>query len=122
MSDFALVQNRNKIDREITDHALSMLEIDHLGLDEMDRRILKTIIEHYDGGPVGVKTIAISIGEETDTLEEYYEPFLVQSGLLKRTPRGRVATRKAFEHVGLSNLYRPVREAESEDTDQKGLF
>jgi Holliday junction DNA helicase RuvB len=78
---------------------LKKLDIDALGLDDMDRRILRAIIEKYDGGPVGIKTLAISVGEEIDTLEEYYEPFLVQIGLLKRTPRGRVATRNAYEHL-----------------------
>lgn len=101
VSDFALVEGLKEIDLRITKHALDKLNIDSLGLDDMDRKILRTIIEHYEGGPVGVKTIAISIGEEIDTLEDYYEPFLVQTGLLKRTPRGREATRTAYEHLGI---------------------
>lgn len=99
VSDFSVVEGRDAIDMEITRYALEKLDIDHLGLDEMDRKILSTIIEKYDGGPVGIKTIAISVGEEIDTLEDFYEPFLVQSGLLNRTPRGRMATRIAYEHL-----------------------
>ncbi|MDA3899937.1 MAG: Holliday junction branch migration DNA helicase RuvB [Spirochaetes bacterium] len=101
VADFAVVKGKDCIDNEITIHALTQLEVDELGLDDMDRRILRTIIENYDGGPVGIKTIVISIGEELDTIEDYYEPFLVQSGLLKRTPRGRVVTKKAYKHLGL---------------------
>lgn len=104
VSDFATVDNRNIIDLEITQYALKKLEIDDLGLDDMDRKFISTIISKYNGGPVGIKTIAISIGEEMDTLEDYYEPFLVQLGLLKRTPRGRVATRSAYEHLGLKYI------------------
>lgn len=100
VADFAVVEKRVTIDLEITKFALDRLDIDVLGLDDMDRRILSVIIDKYDGGPVGVKTIAISVGEEIDTLEDFYEPFLVQSGLLNRTPRGRVATRGAYEHLG----------------------
>ncbi len=102
VSDFSIVLKKKKIDLEITRFALEKLDIDELGLDEMDRRILSVIIEKYGGGPVGLKTIAISVGEETDTLEDYYEPFLVQTGLLKRTPRGRMATESAFKHLGLN--------------------
>lgn len=102
VSDFSIVNKKEKIDLEITRFALEKLDIDELGLDEMDRRILSAIIDKYSGGPVGLKTIAISVGEETDTIEEYYEPFLVQTGLLKRTPRGRMATESAFRHLGLS--------------------
>lgn len=100
VADFAVVEKRPSIDLEITRFALDRLDIDVLGLDEMDRKILSAIIDKYDGGPVGVKTIAISVGEEIDTLEDFYEPFLVQSGLLNRTPRGRMATRGAYEHLG----------------------
>jgi Holliday junction DNA helicase RuvB len=105
VADFATVAGKKTISLEIARHALHQLDIDLLGLDEMDRRILSIIIDHYEGGPVGVKTIAISIGEESDTVEDYYEPFLVQSGLLKRTPRGRVATRRAYEHLQLGEKY-----------------
>jgi holliday junction DNA helicase RuvB len=99
VADFALVQGLNEIDIKITKYALEKLDIDEAGLDDMDRKILRTIIENYDGGPVGLKTIAISVGEETDTLEDFYEPFLVQTGLLKRTPRGREATKNAYDHL-----------------------
>ncbi|MCU0843419.1 MAG: Holliday junction branch migration DNA helicase RuvB [Spirochaetes bacterium] len=99
VADFAVVEKRDTIDLEITRFALDRLDIDVLGLDDMDRKILSVIIDKYDGGPVGVKTIAISVGEEIDTIEDFYEPFLVQSGLLNRTPRGRVATRSAYEHL-----------------------
>jgi Holliday junction DNA helicase RuvB len=101
VTDFATVDKREVVDLEITRYALKQLDIDDIGLDEMDRKILRAIIEKYDGGPVGVKTIAITVGEEIDTLEDFYEPFLVQVGLLNRTPRGRVATRLAYEHLGM---------------------
>ncbi len=102
--DFAIVDGHEKIDINITRHALEKLNIDNAGLDEMDRRILRVIIENYDGGPVGVKTIAISVGEEIDTLEDFYEPFLVQTGFIKRTPRGREVTRNAYDHLGIDYL------------------
>ncbi|TFH43411.1 MAG: Holliday junction branch migration DNA helicase RuvB [Chrysiogenales bacterium] len=102
ISDFATVKRVLKIDLDITRFALEKLEIDDLGLDEMDRKLISTIIGKYNGGPVGIKTIAISVGEEIDTIEDYYEPFLVQIGLLTRTPRGRVATRMAYRHLGLN--------------------
>ncbi|HPD79168.1 MAG TPA: Holliday junction branch migration DNA helicase RuvB [Spirochaetota bacterium] len=101
VADFSVVRKKDKIDLEITKYALEQLDIDEIGLDEMDRRILLSIIEKYNGGPVGLKTIAISVGEETDTIEDYYEPFLVQSGLLKRTSRGRMVTLNAYKHLGL---------------------
>jgi len=101
VADFSTVMKHKKIDLETTKYSLERLEIDELGLDEMDRRILTSIIEKYNGGPVGLKTIAISVGEETDTLEDYYEPFLVQIGLLKRTPRGRMVTANAYKHLGI---------------------
>lgn len=98
--DFAEVQGAGHVDRQAADSALRQLEIDALGLDVMDRRILSTIIEKFDGGPVGLETIAASVGEARDTLEDVYEPFLLQQGLLQRTPRGRIATARAFEHLG----------------------
>ncbi len=101
VTDFAVVKGKGKIDLDTARFALEKLDIDRLGLDEMDRTILSAIITKYNGGPVGVKTIAISVGEEIDTLEDFYEPFLVQAGLLKRTPRGRVATRMAYDHLGI---------------------
>jgi len=101
VADFTTVMKHDRIDLETTKYSLERLDIDELGLDEMDRKILSSIIEKYNGGPVGLKTIAISVGEETDTLEDYYEPFLVQSGLLKRTPRGRMVTSHAYKHLGI---------------------
>jgi Holliday junction DNA helicase RuvB len=101
VADFTTVMKHERIDLETTKYSLERLDIDELGLDEMDRRILAAIIEKYNGGPVGLKTIAISVGEETDTLEDYYEPFLVQIGLLKRTPRGRMVTAHAYKHLGI---------------------
>ena len=88
------------IDLPIVQKGLESLEIDHRGLDKMDRDILRTLIEKYAGGPVGSETIAISIGEAVDTLEDVYEPYLIQIGFIKRTPRGRVATEGAWEHLG----------------------
>lgn len=96
--DFAQVKGDGVIDQKVARHALQMLEVDERGLDEMDKRIIKTIIEKYSGGPVGINTIAVAVGEESDTIEEVYEPFLIQEGFIKRTPRGRVATRLAYEH------------------------
>ncbi|MGH2542975.1 MAG: Holliday junction DNA helicase RuvB C-terminal domain-containing protein, partial [Ardenticatenaceae bacterium] len=82
--------------------ALALLEIDELGLDEIDRRVLDAIITKFDGGPVGLETIAAAISEESDTIMDVYEPYLLQLGFLDRTPRGRIATRRAYEHLGLS--------------------
>ncbi len=98
--DFAQVRAAGKITPEVADEALRMLDVDEYGLDEMDGRVLKAIIEHYDGGPVGLNTLAVAVGEDVATLEEVYEPFLIQNGFLMRTPRGRVATGKAFRHFG----------------------
>jgi Holliday junction DNA helicase RuvB len=98
--DFAQVLNDGDIDLGITQHALKALNVDEHGLDDMDNRILVTIIEKFKGGPVGITTIATAVGEEPGTLEEVYEPFLIQEGFLKRTPRGREATYKAYEHLG----------------------
>ena len=86
----------------ITEHALRALNVDAYGLDEMDNRILSTIIDKFKGGPVGITTIATAVGEETGTLEEVYEPFLIQEGFIMRTPRGREATEKAYKHLGKS--------------------
>lgn len=97
--DFAQVLNNGEIDLEITQHALRALNVDEHGLDEMDNRILMTIIEKFKGGPVGIGTIATAVGEEAGTLEEVYEPFLIQEGFLQRTPRGREVTAKAYEHL-----------------------
>jgi Holliday junction DNA helicase RuvB len=99
--DFAEVLGSGAIDGKVVEIACERLEIDAAGFDEMDRRLLRIIIEDYDGGPVGVETLAAAIGEPRDTIEDVYEPFLLQQGFLGRTPRGRVATRKAYEHLGL---------------------
>ena len=99
--DFAQVVADNKITEEVAKLALDRLEVDELGLDQMDKRILLTIIEKYQGGPVGLNTIAVAVGEERDTIEEMYEPFLIQQGFLHRTPRGRVVTPLAYEHFGI---------------------
>ncbi len=99
--DVAQVKGTKIIDDDIVGKTLSMLGIDALGLDEMDRTILRTIINKFDGGPVGLSTLGASIGEEMDTLEEVYEPFLIQCGLLKRTPRGRQTTAGAYRHLGI---------------------
>ena len=96
--DFAQVKANGTIDKKVADQSLKMLEVDEKGLDEMDKRILQTIIEKYNGGPVGLNTIAVAVAEESETIEELYEPFLIQEGFLKRTPRGRVATQIAYEH------------------------
>jgi holliday junction DNA helicase RuvB len=98
--DFAQVLGDGKIDMAITEHALKALNVDEHGLDEMDNRILSTIIDKFKGGPVGITTIATAVGEETGTLEEVYEPFLIQEGFIMRTPRGREVTAKAYEHLG----------------------
>ena len=98
--DFAQVEGSGKIDRKIVDVACDRLGIDRAGLDEMDRRLLMILIEHYDGGPVGVETIAAALAEPRDTIEDVYEPYLLQQGYLGRTPRGRIATKKAYEHLG----------------------
>jgi len=107
--DFAQVLSNGVIDLGITQHALRALNVDEHGLDEMDNRILSTIIEKFKGGPVGITTIATAVGEETGTLEEVYEPFLIQEGFLMRTPRGREVTAKAYEHLGKK---RPGKEGE----------
>lgn len=99
--DFAQVKNGGAITPEITEEALGMMEIDESGLDSVDRKILEAIIEKFSGGPVGVSTLAAATGEEVDTIEELYEPYLMQSGLLKRTPRGRVATENAYRHLNI---------------------
>lgn len=97
--DYAIVRSKGVIDAETADSALKMLEIDEMGLDKLDRRILNTIIEYYRGGPVGLDTLAASIGEEKITIEDVYEPYLLQIGYLARTPRGRVVTELGYRHV-----------------------
>jgi len=101
--DYAQVRGAGKIDAATAKAALQMLEVDHYGFDEVDRRLLLTIIEKYQGGPVGVNTLAAALAEEPDAIEEIYEPFLIQIGFLDRTPRGRVATQLAYQHFGISS-------------------
>ncbi len=98
--DFAQVRGSGKIDIEITKYGLNALNIDQYGLDEMDNRILSAVIDKFNGGPVGLNTIATAVGEESGTIEEVYEPFLIKEGFLKRTPRGREATEHAYKHLG----------------------
>jgi Holliday junction DNA helicase RuvB len=102
--DFAQVYADGVITRAVADEALGRLEVDHLGLDSIDRRMLRSIIEFYGGGPVGLETLAATINEEAVTLEDVYEPYLLQQGFLTRTPRGRCVTRKAYEHLGIEYL------------------
>jgi Holliday junction DNA helicase RuvB len=110
--DFASVLGDGALDKQLVDEALTRLEVDDAGLDAMDRRLLRVVIEHYKGGPVGIDTLAAVLSEPRDTLEDVYEPFLLQQGFLARTARGRVVTDKAYEHIGLPL---PVR-------DQQRLF
>jgi Holliday junction DNA helicase RuvB len=109
--DFAQVKGAQVVTRDIAHAALELLEVDDAGFDKMDRMILLTIIEKFTGGPVGVETIAAAIGEEKSTVEDVYEPFLIQEGYLQRTPRGRLATRKAYRHFGIT---RPGGEGQGE--------
>lgn len=99
--DFAQIKYDGRITKEVTDFALDLLEVDKLGLDHIDRQIILTLINQFGGGPVGLDTLAVSIGEDSGTLEDVYEPYLVQNGLLVRTPRGRVASEMAYEHFGI---------------------
>ena len=107
--DFAQIYHDGVITRAAADHALSCLEVDRLGLDAIDRRMLTSIIENYNGGPVGLETLAATIGEEAVTLEDVYEPYLMQIGFLTRTPRGRCVTERAYAHL---HLEAPKREPE----------
>ena len=102
LRDFAQVQKKASVTLEIVDEGLQRMEIDGLGLEKLDREILRMIIERYGGGPVGAETLAISVGEAVDTLEDFYEPFLIQAGLIQRTPRGRMVTAAAYKHLGLT--------------------
>ncbi|NLF77784.1 MAG: Holliday junction branch migration DNA helicase RuvB, partial [Chloroflexi bacterium] len=108
--DYAEVRAEGAITGDVAAEALDLLEIDPLGLDDIDRRVLLTIIEKFEGGPVGLETIAASISEESDTIMDVYEPYLLQLGFIERTPRGRVATRLAYDHLGLNDS-RPPRQA-----------
>ena len=115
--DFAQVSGMNAINKEIASFALGRLEIDSLGLDNTDRKMLETIIKFYDGGPVGLETLAATVGEESITLEDVYEPYLLQIGFLNRTPRGRCVTRLAYEHLGI-----PYKNNKSDNTSQINIF
>lgn len=97
--DYAQMRANNHIDTKVVTHAIEMLDIDSKGLDAMDRKILEVMIDHYQGGPVGISTLAVAVGEETNTLEEVHEPYLILLGLIKRTPRGREATALAYQHL-----------------------
>lgn len=99
--DFAEVLEKDVIDQEVSNHALNQLQVDDSGLDQVDRKILTMMIELYDGGPLGLKTMAANIGEEQETIESVYEPYLLQLGFLMRTPRGRMVTQKGYEHLGI---------------------
>ena len=112
--DYSQVGGHRTITREVADQALTMLAVDRFGLDEMDRRILLTLIDRFQGGPIGIETLATAVCEEKNTLEDVYEPFLIQSGFLVRTPRGRMATQAAYEH-----FRRPMRKGHAR---QAGLF
>ncbi|MFL5579488.1 MAG: Holliday junction branch migration DNA helicase RuvB [Gemmatimonadaceae bacterium] len=114
--DFAQVKADGRITKDVAQQALQLLEVDQFGLDDMDARILKAIIEKFDGGPVGLNTIGAAVGEDPGTIEEVYEPFLVQNGFLQRTPRGRQATTLAYRHFGYTP---PPREAQ---VGQESLF
>ncbi len=107
--DFAQVKGDGRIDTNITKYALEAMNIDRHGLDEMDNRILSTIIEKYKGGPVGISTISTAVGEDAGTLEEVYEPFLIKEGYIKRTPRGRMATEMAYTHLGVKGKQNQAR-------------
>jgi len=102
--DFAVVSGKEVIDQELAHEALARMDVDPHGLDQMDRKILTCLVEQFDGGPVGVKTLAVACSEEVRTLEDIYEPYLIQCGLIKRTPRGRVATAKAYMHLKMMPL------------------
>lgn len=117
MRDFAEVMGKASISRDVVTEGLKRLEIDEMGLEHYDRAILHSIIENFGGGPVGAETLAISIGESLDTLEDYYEPYLIQCGFLQRTPKGRVVTDRAYTHLGLESALRNDKNA-----DERLLF
>ena len=103
--DFAVVDNKSVIDEDEAKTSLQKLSVDEYGLDNLDRRYLRLIIENYSGGPVGIETLSALLSEETDTIEDVIEPYLLQIGFLQRTPRGRIITEKAYKHLGLENLF-----------------
>lgn len=106
--DFAQVKADGNVSEDITDQALTMLDIDTQGLDDIDRKVLEVIIHKFKGGPVGLNTIAAATGEDMATIEDVYEPFLIQIGFLQRTPKGRVATENAYHHLGIDNQKPPT--------------
>lgn len=110
--DYSQVRSDGKLTRKVIEEALELLEIDRQGLDQMDRRIMTTIVEKFGGGPVGLRTLAIAIGEDDGTLEEVYEPFLIQEGFLNRTPSGRLLTPKGYQHLGLSPRGDAIQQAD----------
>ena len=110
--DFAEVQGNGNVTEEIAKTSLDALEVDKAGLDQMDRRILRVMIEKFSGGPVGVETLAVAVSEEIDTITDVYEPFLIQSGFMARTPRGRVVTEHAYKHLGLEKLMPPKKQGD----------
>ena len=116
--DFAQVRGDGSINRKVACRSLEMMEVDESGLDEMDLAILRTLVEKYDGRPVGINTLAVSVGEEPDTIEEVYEPFLIMRGFINRTPRGREATAAAYRHLGLN----PPEKRGGANGDQADLF
>lgn len=113
--DYAQIRADGRITKNIAQEALKMLDVDEMGLDEMDKKLLRTIIENYEGGPVGLKTLSMAISEDPGTIEEIYEPYLLQQGLLKRTPRGREVTKKAYKYLSL-------RPQDNSDSHQNILF
>jgi Holliday junction DNA helicase RuvB len=119
MRDFAQILGDGTITRKVVAAGLEKLEIDSLGLERYDREILASIINNYSGGPVGAETLAISVGEALETLEDYYEPYLIQAGLLQRTPRGRMVTDRAYTHLGLKKKEMPK---ENDDANERFLF
>jgi Holliday junction DNA helicase RuvB len=119
MRDFADVLGDGRVSKAIADSGLKRLKIDQAGLEHQDREILRNIIEHYRGGPVGAETLAISIGESVDTLEDFHEPYLIQQGFLMRTPRGRTVTHRAYQHLGIAL---PNESEEESNEDQRFLF
>ncbi|HEX7231272.1 MAG TPA: Holliday junction branch migration DNA helicase RuvB [Candidatus Binatia bacterium] len=114
--DYTQVKGDGTITKRLTEQALTMLEIDRLGLDKMDQMLLLTLIDKFAGGPVGVETLAAAIGEEKDTIEDVYEPFLIQAGFIQRTPRGRVATVRAYDHFGRPQRERAANPARKQPT------
>lgn len=115
--DYAQIKADNKITADIADAAMNMLDVDEKGLDEMDKLLLNTIITKFDGGPVGINSLAVAVGEEPDTLEEVYEPYLIKEGYLKRTPSGRKATQLAYEHLNIKKTFH-----NSDSFNQETLF